>query len=194
MDKHLVRRAATTAAKRPTWLVCGLVLLAFSLLASACGGNSSATSSSGGKGTTTTRGGGSTQSTPLSTVPDPTKPTLPPPALGTTVTVKGRVYQVPTELNGQPISPTISLGTNIVLTKDGFEPYHLNAFTGSTITWTNLSPTPVVISILYADPKVHSPVIPPGGTWTQTYPTLYDFVYVTNTGFYGRVSVGAYQT
>ncbi|HLN16627.1 MAG TPA: hypothetical protein VK277_07760 [Acidimicrobiales bacterium] len=191
MDKHRTPRAG---AKRPTWLVLALVVLACSLLASACGGGPSATSDAGGKGTTTTKAGGTSKSTPLSTVPDPTKPTLPPPALGSTITVNGRAYQVPTELNGQPISPTISLGTNIVLTKYGFEPYHLNAFTGSTITWTNLSPRPVIISILYADPKVHSPLIPPGGTWRQTYPDLYDFVYVTNTGFYGRVSVGAYQT
>ena len=37
-------------------------------------------------------------------------------------------------------------------------------------------------------------MIPSGGNWSETYPDLYDFVYATNTGFYGRVSVSAYPT
>ena len=95
---------------------------------------------------------------------------------------------MPTEEGTHAIAPSLASGGQIVLTDKGFLPYHLFASLNQTITWTNLSSHPVRITFLHLPTK--SGLIPVGGTFTYSSPTLVNFQYVSSSGYHGVVGIG----
>ena len=106
------------------------------------------------------------------------------------MTINGHTYPVPTEDGVHAIDPSLASGGEIVLTDKGFLPYHLLANLNEKITWTNLSSHPVRITLLHL--PVKSGLIPVGGTFTYSSPTLVSFIYVSSSGYHGVVGIGLF--
>ena len=157
-----------------TGAVVLLALCGLCLVASACSNSPSPAASP----TTTTL-----SVTPTSAAPAPELTTP-------TVTIDGHTYQVPTS-DGHPVNSAVDNSGQIILTDKGFLPYRQLANLNQTITWTNLSSKPVTISFLHM-PGSASHTLPVGGTFTYSSPTLQNFEYVSSSGHYGIVSIGAF--
>jgi plastocyanin len=113
------------------------------------------------------------------------------PALTTpTVDLGGHTYAVPTEDGVHAIDPSVATGGQIVLTDQGFLPHRLFVQLGQKITWTNLSSHPVRITFLHL--PVKSGLIPVGGTFTYSSPTLINFEYGSSSRYHGLVAIGAF--
>jgi hypothetical protein len=115
---------------------------------------------------------------------------LTPAILTPTVSIHGHTYQVPTEDGVHAIDPSVATGGQIVLTDKGFLPYRIFVQLKQVITWTNLSSHPV--RIMFVHLPVKSGLIPVGGTFTYSSPTLINFEYVSSSGYHGIVAIGAF--
>ncbi len=116
-----------------------------------------------------------------------------PPAITTpTVVINGKSFTTPTESPGHAVPPYVGSGGQIIISTKGVLPYHLFAGLGQKITFTNLTPKPVVIKT-----KFHSYFttgeIPVGGTFSWSSPTSVSLGYTTSNGFNGVIAVGAFQ-
>lgn len=81
----------------------------------------------------------------------------------------GSVVTVPTESGVRPISPSVDLGTQVIITPSGFEPRILISNYDLPITWTNLTTAVQMISFLGPTQSViASGPIQPGAKWTYT--------------------------
>jgi hypothetical protein len=105
-----------------------------------------------------------------------------------TVTINGKTYDVPTD-QGNPITPLNDTGQQIVYTSTGFLPYTLYSSLQTPVVWTNLSPKPLVLTLLHTG--VAPVTIPVGGTYSWT-PNVLDFGYAAQNGDAGIVNVGAF--
>ena len=99
---------------------CTLVLLATPVIAAACSSSPSTPSS------------GVSQSTTTSTTAQV--------IASSTITIGGKVYDVPSEGGGIPIKPYSDTGQQIIYTSSGFLPRTLYASLHTPVVWTNLSP------------------------------------------------------
>jgi hypothetical protein len=106
------------------------------------------------------------------------------------VTIGGHTYQVPMS-DGHAIDSAVDNSGQIILTDQGFIPYREIVNLNQPITWTNLSSRPVTISFQHV-PGSTSHVLPVGGTFTYSSPTLQNFEYVSSSGHHGIVSIGAF--
>lgn len=123
--------------------------------------------------------------------PPTTTTSVPTPALITrTVTINGHTYPVPSEDGVHSIDPYEATGGQIVLTNKGFLPYHLIVQLSQKITWTNLSSHPERITLLHLPHESH--LVPVGGTFTYSSPTLINFVYQSSSRYRGAVSIGEF--
>jgi hypothetical protein len=99
------------------------------------------------------------------------------------------VVTVPTEGNGKPISPSVDLGQQILITSTGIEPLILMSNYNLPLTWTNLT-TSVQTLKFVSPPGVNpSPPIPPGGKWTYTAHDGGNLHFQTTFGFSGVVDL-----
>jgi hypothetical protein len=174
-----MHRSATVDAVAPRHrarLLLPVLMLAVAALAAACG--SSAPSA---EHTTTTAGGNTTNAT-----------TVAPQIKTATVTINGHVYPVPREIPQRPIDPYSDSGGQIIISDKGVLPYNLFVDIGVPVVWTNLTAKPVTVKVVGY--PVESPPIPPGGTFTHTWTTLYSFSFTTSNGHLGQVNVGAFQS
>ncbi len=156
------------ALTRSRALVLGAVITVALLLSSCSSGSPSA---SPPKSTTTTS-------------------VLTPAVISRTIVIHGHSYPVPSEDGVHAIDPSVDTGGQIILTNKGFLPYRLFVQLKQKVTWTNLSAHPVRITFLHQ--PVKSGIIPVGGTFTYSSPTLINFVYVSSSGYHGVVSIGAF--
>ncbi len=147
-------------------------LMTVALTLSGCSGSSNPASSAA-KSTTTTS-------------------VLTPAIISKTLTIDGHTYQVPSEDGIHAIDPSVDTGGQIILTDKGFLPYRLFVDLKQKITWTNLSSHPVRITFLHL--PVKSGMIPVGGTFSWSSPTLINFEYVSSSGFHGIVAIGAFTS
>jgi len=115
---------------------------------------------------------------------------LTPPIISKSIVIGGHTYAVPSEDGIHEIDPSVATGGQIIITNKGFLPYRLLVQLKQKITWTNLSSHPVRITFLHLPTK--SGLIPVGGTFSYSSRTLINFEYVSNTGFHGLVSIGAF--
>jgi hypothetical protein len=122
--------------------------------------------------------------------PATTTSVLTPAVIARNLVINGHSYPVPSEDGVHAIDPSVATGGQIVLTKKGFLPYRLFAQLNQKITWTNLSSHPVRITFLHM--PVKSGLIPVGGTFTFSSPTLTNFIYTSSSGYHGVVAVGAF--
>jgi hypothetical protein len=117
---------------------------------------------------------------------------LAPAILSKQVTIDGHTYAVPSEDGVHAIDPSVATGGQIILTNKGFLPYRLFVQLKQVITWTNLSSHPVRITFLHLPDK--SKLIPVGGTYTFSSPTLLNFEYTSSSGYHGIVAIGAFSS
>ena len=115
---------------------------------------------------------------------------LTPAVISRTIVIHGHSYPVPSEDGVHAIDPSTDTGGQIILTNKGFLPYRLFADLKQKVTWTNLSSHPVRITFLHQ--PVKSKLIPVGGTFSYSSPTLINFEYVSSSGFHGIVSIGSF--
>jgi hypothetical protein len=115
---------------------------------------------------------------------------LTPAILSKTVVLNGHTYAMPSEDGVHAIDPSVATGGQIVLTNKGFLPYRLFVQLKQVVTFTNLSSHPVRITFLHM--AVKSGLIPVGGTFTYSSPTLINFAYVSSSGYHGIVAIGAF--
>jgi len=135
-------------------------------------------------------GGGTPKAAPPKST---TTTSIPAAAITTpTVTIGGRSYTVPLD-SGLAIPNNIASGHNIIYTSRGFLPFHLFASLGETVVWTNLSNKTITLHYRLST-EVTSPPIPPGGTYSQAFPTLTSFEFTSSTGYRGILTVGAFQS
>jgi hypothetical protein len=106
------------------------------------------------------------------------------------ISIDGHTYAVPSEDGIHAIDPSVATGGQIILTDKGFLPYRLFVQLKQVVTWTNLSSHPVRITFLHLPNK--SRLIPVGGTFTYSSPTLINFEYVSSSDYHGLVSIGAF--
>lgn len=142
------------------------------------------TSQASGRNTTTTQGRAVSFPHTYATTPAPEIKTA-------TVTISGQVCPVPRSTGGAPIDPYNDSGGSIIISDKGVLPYNLLPNIGQPIVWTNLTSSPVRVSLIGY--PLTSPTIPPCGTFTHTFTTSYDFSYRTSNGHLGQVNVGAFQ-
>jgi len=131
---------------------------------------------------------GSSSSTPSTTHPATT--TIPPVISVGTMTISGKTITVPREeyTPDRPIQAVSDRGQQIIVTNDGVLPQLLIAPSPATITWTNLTASPV--SITFAALGVKSKEIAPGGSWSYRTDSSVSLGYYTSTGYHGQVAVG----
>jgi hypothetical protein len=146
----------------------GLVVL---LTLASCSSSPAKSTNSAGKSTTTTS-------------------LLTPAIVARQVTIDGQRYAVPSEDGVHAIDPSVATGGQIIITNKGFLPYHLLVQLKQVVTWTNLSSHPVRVTFLHM--PIKSNLIPIGGTFTYSSPTLIDFEYVSSSGYHGVVSIGSF--
>ena len=106
-----------------------------------------------------------------------------------TITIGGKSYDVPSEGGGIPIKPYSDTGQQIIYTSSGFLPRTLYASLHTPIVWTNLSPKPLVLTLV--DVGVAPVTLATGATYSWT-PNVLDFGYKSSTGDAGIVNVGAF--
>jgi len=106
-----------------------------------------------------------------------------------TISIGGKTYDVPSESGGIPIKPYSDSGQQIIYTSSGFLPRTLYASLHTPIVWTNLSPKPLVLTLLNVG--VAPVTIATGATYSWT-PNVLDFGYKSSTGDAGVVNVGAF--
>jgi len=96
---------------------------------------------------------------------------------------------VPVEVTGRPINVANDAGQAVIIVKGGYlAPEWLLAEVTLPITWTNLSGQPQ--QIVFDDAPVHSPVIPPGGTFTWKSPGFaVGLTYHTANGHHARLTL-----
>jgi hypothetical protein len=132
-------------------------------------------------------------SSPTKGATEPTSTTtsvLTPALTSKAITIDGHSYAVPSEDGVHAIDPSVATGGQIVLTDKGFLPYRLFVQLKQVVTFTNLSSHPVRITFLHL--PVKSGVIPVGGTFTYSSPTLLNFEYVSSSGYHGVMAIGAF--
>lgn len=96
---------------------------------------------------------------------------------------------VPVERVGRPINVANDAGQAVIIVKGGYlAPEWLLAEETLPITWTNLSGAPQ--QVVFDDAPVHSPVIPPGGTFTWKSPGFaVGLTYHTANGHHARLTL-----
>ena len=77
------------------------------------------------------------------------------------------------------IDPNFDFGQNVVITPHGFRPAWLVSLVGEPIVWWNQSGRPQ--SVVFDHQGLHSPVIPPGGSYRYTPPTALSVTYHSGT-------------
>lgn len=152
-------------------------LAAVAITLAACGTNNSASGSS-----TTQSSVGTTSDGPTSSTTDfyPKGHIVPKPDTPTTR---------PRESPGQPVTPNIDPGQQIIITPNGFWPNTLYANDQVAITWTNLSGHPQTVSFDHI--PVTSGVIPAGAQFVWKTHFGGSFTYSSASGFHALLILQA---
>jgi hypothetical protein len=152
-----------------------LSLPALGLLAAAC----SSTPSSGSATPTTT------------SYPKATTTTTAQVISSATVTIDGRTVKVPTEDGTDPIKAFGDTGQQVILTSTGVLPRSLYAAQNQPVTWTNLTSSPVTLTLTHV-PGVSPQVIQPGGSYSWNPVNTLSFSYASSGGGSGIVYSGVF--
>jgi len=102
-----------------------------------------------------------------------------------TVTIGGHTIKVPTEDGTDPIKAFGDTGQQVILTSSGVLPRSLYAGQNQPVTWTNLTSSPVTLTLNHV-PGVAPQVIQPGGSYSWNPVTTLSFTYTSSrrgTGF-----------
>jgi hypothetical protein len=159
--------------KRAGTLCAALLIVAITF--AACSSANSASGSSTTPSSATTSGGSTSTSDFYPSghiVPKPDTPTT-----------------VPREAVGQPVTPDIAAGQQIIITSNGFWPKTLYANFEVAITWTNLSGHPQKVSFDHI--PVSSGLIPAGAQFVWKTHFGGSYTYSTASGFHALLILQA---
>jgi hypothetical protein len=108
-----------------------------------------------------------------------------------TVTISGHAIKVPTEDGTDPIKAFGDTGQQVILTTSGVLPRSLYAAQNQPVTWTNLTPKPVTVTLNHV-PGVAAQVVQPGGSYSWNPVNTLSFSYTSSGGGTGLVYSGVF--
>jgi hypothetical protein len=108
-----------------------------------------------------------------------------------TVTIGGTTVKVPTETGTNPIKPYGDTGQQVILSSSGVLPRSLYGALNQPVTWTNLTPRPVTLTLVHV-PGVSPQTIQPGGSYSWNPVSQLSFTYKSSAGGIGYVYSGVF--